>query len=69
VIGSVAGALLIAFGIFMCYLKRTAIVEWLLWKLGNFRFNSLQVGTTDKNKTYFVAYFVSRYVCIVSGAA
>mmetsp|Transcript_12288 Transcript_12288/g.24861 ORF Transcript_12288/g.24861 Transcript_12288/m.24861 type:complete len:153 (+) Transcript_12288:2645-3103(+) len=47
VIGSVAGALLIAFGIFMCYLKRTAIVEWLLWKLGNFRFNSLQEARYD----------------------
>jgi len=47
VIGSLVGAGVLAASIFYCYLKRTKIVEWLLWKLGNFRFNNLKEARYD----------------------
>jgi len=42
VIGSVVGAALIGVLAFLCYKRRQQVVEWLLWKLGSFRFKILR---------------------------
>mmetsp|Transcript_7471 Transcript_7471/g.10515 ORF Transcript_7471/g.10515 Transcript_7471/m.10515 type:complete len:153 (+) Transcript_7471:2288-2746(+) len=42
VICSVVGAALIGLSVLVCIKRKRQIVEWLLYKLGNFRFNSLR---------------------------